>query len=60
MLLRRHPEMAIAPPAQVAELLDLRMRLLHIVFHRQAGGIVDANIAAQTPKDAADLVGEQF
>jgi hypothetical protein len=52
--------MTIAPSAQIAEFLDFRVVLLDVVFHGQAGRIVYANIAAQTPEDAADLVGKQF
>jgi hypothetical protein len=36
MLFRRDPEVSIAPSTQVAELLDLGMCVLHIIFHRQA------------------------
>jgi hypothetical protein len=52
--------MSVAPPAQIAEFLDFGMRVSNIIFHRQAGGIVDANVTAQTPENAADLEGEQF
>lgn len=52
--------MTIAPSTQIAELLDLRMRVLHIIFHRQARRIVHTNIAAETPKNARDLEGQEF
>jgi hypothetical protein len=60
MLFRRDPEVPIAPTTQVAEFLDLGMRVLHIIFHRQAGRIIDADVAAKTPQNAANLEGEKF
>jgi hypothetical protein len=52
--------MAVTPPAQIAEFLNLGMCLLDIIFHGQTRGIVNANVAAQTPEDAADLESKQF
>lgn len=52
--------MTITPTAQITEFLDFGMHLLDIIFHGQTRRVVDANIAAQTPEDAADLVGKQF
>jgi hypothetical protein len=52
--------MSVAPSAQIAEFLDFRVRVSNVVFHGQAGGIVDTNITAQTPENAADLESKQF
>ena len=60
MLFGRDPEVSITTPAQVAEFLDLGMRVLHVIFHGQARRIINADIAAKTPKDAANLEGEKF
>lgn len=60
MLFRRDPKVAIAPSTQVTEFLDLGMRVLHVIFHRQAGRIINADVAAKTPENAADLEGEKF
>ena len=50
MLLGRHPEVAIAPAAKIPQLLDFFMVVLVIVLHREAHGIVDANVAAEAEK----------
>lgn len=60
MLFRRDPEVPIAPPTQVAEFLDLGVRVLDIILHGQAGRIINADIAAKTPEDAANLEGKKF
>lgn len=58
VLLRRYPEVSVTPAAQVAELLDLGMCVLHIVFDRQSTRVVYAYVASKTPEDAGDLEGE--
>ena len=59
MLLRRHPYVPIAPPAQLTQLLHLRMLVLHVILDRQARRVVDAHVAAQPEQDAGLLVREQ-
>ena len=60
MLFRRDPKVPVTPSAQLAKLLYLRMHMLDIVFHGQLGWVVYADIAAETPKNAGNLEGEQF
>lgn len=45
VLLGADPNMAVAPFAQLAQLLNLGMRMLHVVFLRQAGWVIHPNIA---------------
>ena len=52
--------MSVAPPAQVAKLLDRRVCVLYIVFDRQSGRIIYADIASQTPQDTGYFEGKQF
>jgi hypothetical protein len=60
MLFRRDPEVSIAPSTQVTEFLDLGMCVLHVIFHGQARRVIYADVAAQTPENAANLEGEKF
>jgi hypothetical protein len=60
VLFRRDPEVSIAPPTQVTEFLDLGMRVLHVILHRQARRIINADVTAKTPQNAANLEGEKF
>ena len=60
MLFRRDPEVSIAPSTQVAELLDLGMRVLDVVFHGKARRVIYADVAAKTPENAANLESEKF
>ena len=52
--------MAIAPSAQVAEFLDFGMRVLHVIFHGEARGIVYTNVAPKTPENPRNLEGQKF
>lgn len=52
MLLRGNPYVAIAPAAEITQLLHFLMRMLNIVLNRQAGRIEDTNIAAEAEEDA--------
>jgi len=60
MLFGRDPKMAIAPSAQVAEFLDFGMRVLHVIFHGEARGIVYTNVAPKTPENPRNLEGQKF
>lgn len=48
MLLGRDPNMAVAPAAEIAELLYLGVIVLDVVFNREAGRIEDADVAAKS------------
>lgn len=48
MLLGRDPNMAVAPAAEIAELLYLGVIVLDVVFYRKAGRIEDADVAAKS------------
>ena len=55
MLLRRHPKVAIAPPAQIPQLLHLLVILSDVVLHGQALGIVYSYITSESEQNASDL-----
>jgi len=55
MLFWANPNMAIAPFAQLTELLNFGVSVLNIVFLREAGGVVDSNIAAETVEDSCSF-----
>lgn len=52
MLLRRNPDMPIAPSAQLAQLLYLLMLVLYVIFDRQAGRIIHSDITAKSEENA--------
>ena len=51
--------MAVAPLAQRAQLLHLGVVVLHVVLDGQAGGIEDADVAAEAEENARALEGQQ-
>lgn len=57
VLLRRDPDVAVAPFAQVAEFLDFGMVVLDVVFDGEAAGVVDTDVAAEAPENSAGFVG---
>ena len=59
MLLWAHPDVTITPLAELAELLDLGVVVLLVVLDGEAGGVVDADIAAEAEEDARGFVGEE-
>jgi hypothetical protein len=59
MLFGAYPNMAVTPFAQLAKLLNFRVIVLNIVFLREAGGVVDSNIAAETVEDSCSFEGEK-
>jgi hypothetical protein len=54
------PDVAVAPFAEVAEFLDFGVRVLDVVFDGEAGGVVDADVAAEAEEDSCGFVGEEF
>jgi len=60
VLLRRYPNMAVAPSAQTTELLDFGMRMLRVVLDGQAHGIVDADVAAEPEEYASRFQSEEL
>lgn len=51
--------MGIAPTAQISQFLHLRVVVLHVVFHRQIGGIVDPDVASQAEENAGTFKGQE-
>lgn len=45
VLLGTAPELGITPGTKIAKLLHLVMVVLHVIFHWQSNGIVNANVA---------------
>lgn len=58
MLLGRDPDMAVAPAAEVAKLLDFGVVVLDVVFHGEAGWVEDADVAAESEEDAGGFERE--
>lgn len=52
MLFWTYPNMAITPFTQLSKLLNFGVIVLNIIFLREAGWIVDSNIAAETVEDS--------
>jgi hypothetical protein len=52
MLFWTYPNMTITPFAQLSQFLNLGVIVLNIVFLREAGWVVDSNIAAETVEDS--------
>lgn len=59
MLFWTYPNVAITPFTQLTKLLDLGVVVLNIVFLREAGWVVDSNIAAEAVEDACSFEGEE-
>jgi hypothetical protein len=59
VLLRGDPDVAVAPLAQLAELLHLGVVVLLVVFDGEAGRVVHAHVAAEAEEDAAGFVSEE-
>lgn len=57
MLLGTYPDVAVAPLAEVTQLLDFWVCVLDVVFYGEAGGIVHADVAAEALKDATCFEG---
>lgn len=57
VLFGRNPYVPVTPFAQVAEFLDFGVVVLDVVFHGEAGGVVDADVAAESPENSAGFVG---
>lgn len=57
MLLRRNPNMPIAPSAQLAQFLYLLMLVLYVILDRQAGRIIDSDITAKSEENARSFKG---
>jgi hypothetical protein len=58
VLLGGDPDMAIAPAAEVAKLLDFGVVVLDVVFYGEAGWVEDADVAAESKEDAGGFEGE--
>lgn len=56
VLLWADPNVTIAPLAKLAQLLDLWVRMLNVIFLRQTGGVVHPDVAAEAEKNACCLV----
>lgn len=59
MLLGGHPDVAVAPFAEVAQLLHLGMQVLHVVFHWQTRRVENAHVAAESEEDPRCFESEQ-
>ena len=59
MLLRRDPDVAIAPAAEIPELLHFLVVVLDIIFNGEAGRVVDADIASEAEEDPGGFEGKE-
>ena len=59
VLLRRHPDVTVAPLAEFAQFLHFAVAVLDVVFYGQAVGIEDADVAPEPEEDPACFVGEE-
>jgi len=57
VLFGTYPEVAVGPARKVAQFLDFGVVVLFVVFDGEAGGVVDADVAAEAEEDAGDFVG---
>ena len=57
VLFGTYPEVAVGPAREIAQFLDFGVVVRFVVFDGQAGGVVDADVAAEAEEDARDLVG---
>jgi len=58
VLFGTYPEVTVGPTREVAQFLDFRVVVRFVVFDGEAGGVVDADVAAEAEEDAGDFVGE--
>jgi hypothetical protein len=59
VLLRRDPDVAVAPAAEISELLHFLVVVLDIIFDREAGWVVDADIATKAEEDPGGFECEE-
>jgi hypothetical protein len=59
VLFRRDPDMAVAPAAEISELLHFLVVVLHIIFDGEASGVVDADIATEVEEYPAGFECEE-
>jgi len=59
VLLRRNPDVAVAPAAEISELLHFLVVVLDIIFDGETGRVVDADIAAEAEEDPGGLECQQ-
>jgi hypothetical protein len=59
VLLRRDPDVAVAPAAEISELLHLLVVVLDIIFDGEASGVVDADIATEAEEDTGGFECEE-
>lgn len=60
MLLRAHPKVPVAPSAEFPQLRDFRVVRLDVVFHGEALGVVDADVAAEAEEEAGCFERQKF
>lgn len=59
MLLRRNPNVAITPSAELSELLHLLVCMLHVILDREPIGIIYTNVATESKEDAGRFEGNE-
>jgi hypothetical protein len=59
MLLRRNPDMAVTPAAEISEFLHFLVVVLYIIFDGETGRVIDANITAEAEEDPGGFEGEE-
>ena len=57
VLLWTYPDVAVAPLAEVTQLLDFWVGVVDVVFYGEGGGVVNADVAAEAEEDAACFEG---
>jgi hypothetical protein len=60
VLLRAHPDVAVAPLAEFAELAYFRVIVLLVILDGKTGGVVNAYVAAEPEENARGFVGEEL
>lgn len=59
MLLRRNPNMAITPPAELSQLLHLFVRMLDVILDREPVRIIHTDVTAEPKEDARCFEGDK-
>lgn len=59
MLLRRNPNVAIAPSAEFSELLHLLVCMLHVILDGEPIGVIYTNITPESKEDAGRFEGNE-
>jgi hypothetical protein len=48
--------MAVAPSAQLSQLLNFGVIMLNIIFDRKTSWVVDSKVTSESEKDAVDFI----